>query len=484
MAIELDVENIRTDGGTQPRASIDGFAVNEYAEAMERGDQFPPIEVVYDGTDYWLYDGFHRLRAVKKLGRDTIHAHVEQGTKEDAQWRSLGANKAHGLRRSQEDKQRAIKRALKGWGTDKSDRQIARHVGCSHRTVNKYRDELELSGQIAQIEEREVTRDDTNYTQDTSNIGGDGQSSDPPTPPTSSPTLEKPDLPDQIISLVKNTHVPDEPSERRRLANLDGEDQVEVARRVRNEGKLVKDAAKELRRDKQKEREQQAKEEAGSLEDLRCTVTDEQDAVACDAVITDPPYGILDEDWEPSDLHDFTDTWASRWAGCGADFIATFWSQEWLYEGREWFDEALDGYDYHQTLVWHCPNNKSPQSRQGFKQTWEPVLFYRRSDSEKEVLLPGGDWGDGINDFDCHVAAVPQSNFNDVNRKQHPAQKPLSVMGWLVVTLSEPGDLVADPFCGSGTTGVAAVKHDRAFHGIEIDDDHAEAARRRVATYG
>ena len=79
---------------------------------------------------------------------------------------------------------------------------------------------------------------------------------------------------------------------------------------------------------------------------------------------------------------------------------------------------------------------------------------------------------------------MPQSNFNDENMKQHPAQKSLDVMRWLVNATTNKGDLVVDPFCGSGTTGIACKQLNREFHGIEIDDDYINIANKRIATYG
>lgn len=107
-----------------------------------------------------------------KPGLEGFRYKVERGDIEYAQWKSLAANAKHGKRRTRADKRRAINRALKGWGQHKSDREIARHIGCSHATVGKYRDQL--SGQIDQIEQREVTRNATRYKQDTSNNGGGG----------------------------------------------------------------------------------------------------------------------------------------------------------------------------------------------------------------------------------------------------------------------------------------------------------------------
>jgi len=213
-------------------------------------------------------------------------------------------------------------------------------------------------------------------------------------------------------------------------------------------------------------------------------LTAAQDVVPCAALITDPPYGILDEPWEPERLESFTREWCARWASCGADTMLIFWSQRHLWAGRAWFDEALAGYEFQQLLVWHYPNNKSPQSRRGFKQTWEPIFFYRRKDSARKVELSGAEWGDDLHDFDCHVAAVPQSNFDKWNMKQHPAQKPLSVMRWLVNAVTRRGELVCDPFAGSGTTGIAAVQLGRRFHGIENNPEYLEMAKGRIATYG
>ena len=95
-----------------------------------------------------------------------------------------------------------------------------------------------------------------------------------------------------------------------------------------------------------------------------------------------------------------------------------------------------------------------------------------------------GEWGDDLHDFDCHVAAVPQSNFNEADQKLHPAQKPVSVMRWLVNAVTNPGEKVCDPFCGSGTTGIAAAQLGRKFHGIETDPEFLDIARRRITTFG
>lgn len=66
-------------------------------------------------------------------------------------------------------------------------------------------------------------------------------------------------------------------------------------------------------------------------------------------------------------------------------------------------------------------------------------------------------------------------------RTSHPTQKPEALMAYLVLLAAEPGGLVLDPFCGSGTTGVACRRHGRRFLGFEADAEHYETARRRIA---
>ena len=143
----LDMSALRVDGDTQPRAAIDPGVVAEYAEALDAGAEFPPVEVVGDGATHWLVDGFHRFYAHRRLGRKQIRAVVSTGMLEDARWRSLGANKTHGLRSTNADKAKAVRKALK-LRAELSDRAIAEHVGVSNDMVGRYRAALE--GQVSQ----------------------------------------------------------------------------------------------------------------------------------------------------------------------------------------------------------------------------------------------------------------------------------------------------------------------------------------------
>lgn len=73
---------------------------------------------------------------------------------------------------------------------------------------------------------------------------------------------------------------------------------------------------------------------------------------------------------------------------------------------------------------------------------------------------------------------VPQGNYGAA---KHPTQKPLDLLEWLVKTYSNEGDLILDPFAGSGTTGAACIKLKRDFIGIELNPDYFAIAQERIA---
>ena len=146
----LALEKIRIDGDTQPRTAILPQVVDAYRRDMRKGAHFPPVEVVFDGTDYWLFDGFHRFIAARLAHRKVLKAIIHQGTRQDALWRCLGANASHGLRRSNEDKAWAVGRAIRLY-PDRSTRFIAMHVGVDHKTVRHIRGQLESTGEIPHL---------------------------------------------------------------------------------------------------------------------------------------------------------------------------------------------------------------------------------------------------------------------------------------------------------------------------------------------
>lgn len=69
---------------------------------------------------------------------------------------------------------------------------------------------------------------------------------------------------------------------------------------------------------------------------------------------------------------------------------------------------------------------------------------------------------------------------NSGSLNEHPTTKPIALMLELVELFTDPGDIVLDPFCGSGTTGVACIRLGRRFIGIEKDAKYAAVAQERL----
>lgn len=75
---------------------------------------------------------------------------------------------------------------------------------------------------------------------------------------------------------------------------------------------------------------------------------------------------------------------------------------------------------------------------------------------------------------------LPTPSPREKTHGRHPTQKPIALLDRVVAASAQPGDLVLDPFCGSGTTGVAAVRAGCRFLGLEMDPAYVELAARRL----
>lgn len=144
---ELKLSQLRIDGGTQPRVAINEEAVADYAERLREGVVLPPVVAFFDGVVYWLADGFHRYHAHRRAGREAIAVDVHDGGLREAILYSVGANTEHGLRRSNEDKRKAVETLLTHEIASKDENgdpwnncDIARQCHVSEITVRRYRE--------------------------------------------------------------------------------------------------------------------------------------------------------------------------------------------------------------------------------------------------------------------------------------------------------------------------------------------------------
>jgi hypothetical protein len=114
--------------------------LQEYSALLMEGVSFPPVVIFDDGSKKYLVDGFHRLYAAKRVGRDRIQADLHSGSKHEGFMYSLRANSSHGLQRSNEDKRHCVMKLVDDFEyIDKSDREIAELCAVSHTFVGKIR---------------------------------------------------------------------------------------------------------------------------------------------------------------------------------------------------------------------------------------------------------------------------------------------------------------------------------------------------------
>jgi site-specific DNA-methyltransferase (adenine-specific) len=102
---------------------------------------------------------------------------------------------------------------------------------------------------------------------------------------------------------------------------------------------------------------------------------------------------------------------------------------------------------------------------------------YRR---QHEMVIVGNHYGGALS---WNEAVPPMPNilrYPKPREIEHTNEKPLALVERMLVAHTMPGDLVLDPFMGSGTTGVAALKHGRRFIGIELDPEHFNTACQRI----
>ena len=183
------------------------------------------------------------------------------------------------------------------------------------------------------------------------------------------------------------------------------------------------------------------------------------------AVITDPPYGINFQydgyDDSRENLKELI-SWLMPWAKANADRIVILpgITQIYLYPEPDW-------------IMSICWNTTGSFGGFGFTQ-WMPALLYGKD------LKGFGSINGGILKSDVIYFSGMVDNIVNKEKNEHPCPKPLSIMSKIVARMTEEDCCVVDPFMGSATTGVAAVKLNRQFVGVEREPKYFDIACRRI----
>ena len=127
---------------------------------------------------------------------------------------------------------------------------------------------------------------------------------------------------------------------------------------------------------------------------------------------------------------------------------------------------------YKTTGIWHKSNPMPRNMNLHFVNSTEAWVYFtygkRTGTFNNEGKL--------IHDFfETGVAANGERKFG-----KHPTQKPVALMEHFIKILSNEGDLILDPFMGSGSTGVAAIRNKRNFIGVELNEGYLQIATKRI----
>jgi site-specific DNA-methyltransferase (adenine-specific) len=170
------------------------------------------------------------------------------------------------------------------------------------------------------------------------------------------------------------------------------------------------------------------------------------------------------------------------------------------------------GWLWTEEYIWHKKNCYPGKWPNRFRDAWERLLHFTKQKQfkmfQEAVMVPMGEWRHerlkklGANDlhrfnsragsgFGKRVAnwigreyAYPTNVLymaTECYNRYHAATFPVELPAWFIKLFTEPGDVVLDPFIGSGTTAVACIRNDRRYIGIEIVEEYVRLAEERIA---
>src|SRR5919204_2293433 len=230
-------------------------------------------------------------------------------------------------------------------------------------------------------------------------------------------------------------------------------------------------------------------------------------AGSVDLVFADPPYNLqlkgdlkrpdethvdaVNDEWDKFDsfsaYDDFTRAWllAARRAMKPSATIWVIGSYHNIFRVGAIMQDL--GFWLLNDIVWRKSNPMPNFRGRRFTNAHETLIWAAREAGGKgytfnyEALKAGNDDVQMRSDWTFALCTGEERLKTANGRKLHPTQKPEALLARVILASSRPGDLVLDPFCGTGTTCAVAKRLGRRFLGIERADEYASAARARVA---
>jgi site-specific DNA-methyltransferase (adenine-specific) len=228
-----------------------------------------------------------------------------------------------------------------------------------------------------------------------------------------------------------------------------------------------------------------------------------------DMIFADPPY-MLSNDGFTCQNGRMADVNKGKWdKSSGFENDAVF-HNEWISacrrvlkpEGTIWISGTYHsiyqcGYllqknDFHflNDIIWFKPNASPNLSCRFFTASHETLIWARKDKKAKHTFnykeMKNGSFPEdklkNENTQMRSVWSIPSPKNSEKEYGKHPTQKPLDLLKRIVLASTNENDIVLDPFCGSGTTGVACnCAGNRYFIGIEIDKNYCKLAKKRLS---
>jgi len=152
---------------------------------------------------------------------------------------------------------------------------------------------------------------------------------------------------------------------------------------------------------------------------------------------------------------------------------------------------ALQSLGYHilNDISWFKPNASPNLSCRFFTASHETIIWARKEKKARHIfnydLMKNGDWPeDKLKKPNLQMRSVWSVNPPKPEEKKyrkHPTQKPLDLLKRIVLSSTNEGDVVLDPFTGSSTTGIASALNNRKFIGIDMEKDYLELSKKRFS---
>lgn len=218
-------------------------------------------------------------------------------------------------------------------------------------------------------------------------------------------------------------------------------------------------------------------------------------------VLTDPPYGITANSWDIAP--DLNRLWGALKSVLSAGGSAVMTAQTpfdkvlgasnlpWLKYEWIWKKTYVTGHlqakiaplKQHENILVFTPATTELRTYNPQGVVRKPIEYHRvDSRSSSNYGRPFSKYGPQQEYYVREFTGYPRDvlEFGPDPIKLHPTQKPIALMRYMVRTYSNPGDLVLDPFMGSGTTAIACVLEHRNFIGFELDKHYWEVANKRL----